>query len=278
MYDVAILGLGPAGATLARLIDPALRVIAIDPRTRESGCVKPCGGLLAPDAQKALARFSLTLPKDVLVDPQIFSVRTLDLENGLVRHYQRFYVNLDRLKFDHWLRSLIPGHVTRLEGVSAAKIERAERGFRVRLSDGAEIACRHLVGAGGANSLVRRFLYPGHRPRAYVAIQQWFETEDSRPFYLCVFDPENTDCYSWGLSKDGRLLFGGAYPPKDCRARHEPLPPPRHRGLHGAPTPGAPGPQMRPRRRVSHRRGGRLHQPQFAGGRLLGDRDRAPSG
>ncbi len=96
MVDVVILGLGPAGATLARLIDPALKVVAVDPRAEGSGLVKPCGGLLAPDAQKALARFALTLPKHVLVDPQIFSVRTLDLATGLARHYQRFYINLDR--------------------------------------------------------------------------------------------------------------------------------------------------------------------------------------
>lgn len=57
---------------------------------------RPCGGLLSEDAQRSLARYDITLPKDVLVDPQIFSVKTIDLGAGLVRHYQRTYLNMDR--------------------------------------------------------------------------------------------------------------------------------------------------------------------------------------
>ena len=57
---------------------------------------KPCGGLLSEDAQRSLARYDITLPKDVLVDPQIFSVKAIDLEAGLVRHYQRTYLNMDK--------------------------------------------------------------------------------------------------------------------------------------------------------------------------------------
>ena len=57
---------------------------------------KPCGGLLPEDAQRSLARYDITLPKDVLVDPQIFSVKAIDLEAGLVRHYQRTCLNMDQ--------------------------------------------------------------------------------------------------------------------------------------------------------------------------------------
>ena len=84
-YDLIIVGAGPAGSTLARLAGTERSVLLLDGQFRN----KPCGGLLAPDAQKALARFGLTLPKDVLVDPQIFSVKTIDVPTGLIRWYPR---------------------------------------------------------------------------------------------------------------------------------------------------------------------------------------------
>ena len=63
MYDIAIIGLGPSGATIARLLHPRFHVIAIDKKNGldDKSFRKPCGGLLAPDAQKALSKFNLTL-------------------------------------------------------------------------------------------------------------------------------------------------------------------------------------------------------------------------
>jgi hypothetical protein len=132
MFDVVIIGLGPAGSTLARLL-AGRKVLCLDKKaSRPGGFKKPCGGLLAPDAQKALARFDLTLPKSVLVDPQLFSVRTLDLSTGLCRHYQRFYVNMDRDKFDRWLMSLIPSSAEVKEAAWVTDITRdADGAFTV---------------------------------------------------------------------------------------------------------------------------------------------------
>lgn len=98
MYDVAIIGAGPAGATLARLIADRYRVLLVDkrnaagsPENTMSG--KCCGGLLAPDAQAALSKMGLGLPKSVLAEPQLFVVRAIDIPQCLERYYQRYYIN-----------------------------------------------------------------------------------------------------------------------------------------------------------------------------------------
>lgn len=225
MYDVVIIGLGPAGSTLARLLEPSFSVAAID-RKREGGTGfhKPCGGLLAQDAQKALSRFSLTLPKDVLVDPQIFAVRTLDLDSKLVRHYQRFYINLDRHKFDMWLRGLIPPRVHIYDDAVCTGVEQGDGCYHVRFlrnNSTHSITAKYVVGADGANSLVRQYAYPGKKIRCYTAIQEWYAESTLNPFYSSVFDSARTDCYSWTVSKDGFLIFGGAYPMKKSRLLFE---------------------------------------------------------
>nr|QGT50823.1 oxidoreductase [uncultured Elusimicrobia bacterium] len=225
MFDAVIIGLGPAGSTLARLLAGKYNILCLDKKVSSGGFEKPCGGLLAPDAQKILARFDLTLPKSVLVDPQLFAVRTLDLPSGLTRHYQRFYVNMDRAKFDRWLISLIPSSVPVYSGAKVIRISRDEDGaFTVcfeRDGKAGAVRTRRVIGADGAASVVRRAFFPKHKIRSYMAVQQWFKETHKSPFYSCVFDAKETDCYSWSVSKDGYFIFGGAYPVKDCRARFE---------------------------------------------------------
>ena len=133
-YDAIVIGGGPAGAMFARKASSAgLIVLVVDGQAVSRP--KPCGGLLAPDAQKALASFDLTLPKSILVDPQIFSVKTIDVERDLVRYYSRFYMNMDREKFDRWLVSLVPETVERISARCSA-IERGGESFRLKLNRG----------------------------------------------------------------------------------------------------------------------------------------------
>ena len=69
MYDVAIIGAGPAGATLARLLSPRLRVLLADRRRldgpfTEGSLSKPCGGLLAPPrSASSRAKASASRPR-----------------------------------------------------------------------------------------------------------------------------------------------------------------------------------------------------------------------
>lgn len=223
MYDIIIAGLGPAGAVLAAALDKRFSVLCIDKKKKEGGFMKPCGGLLAPDAQKALTKLGLNLPKNVLVDPQIFSVRTIDMDNRLIRSYQRMYINLDRHKFDLWLMSEIPQSIT-IEQGSVTSVSKTDSGYKVAyISDGEEktAQCRYLIGADGAKSNIRHFIAPNFKCRSYMAVQQWFKEENPNPFYSCVFDSKITDCYSWTVSKDGYFIFGGAYPRKNSRALFE---------------------------------------------------------
>ena len=116
MYDLLIMGAGPAGATLARLASRGLRTLLVE-RRREGragfgpGSVKCCGGLLAPEAQRALAALGLGVPREVLVGLQLFAVRAIDVASGLERHYPCHYLNVDRRRSDAWLRSLVPAAI-----------------------------------------------------------------------------------------------------------------------------------------------------------------------
>ena len=229
-YDIAIIGGGPAGAVFAKELSellPDRKVLLIDGQTEKNP--KVCGGLLAPDAQRMFAMLGLTLPKEILADPQIFDVETIDLRRKQVRYYQRHYLNMDRYAFDKWLVSLIPPSVD-VEIGRCENIRKDADAYYLDVNQNGQaeqVSARYLVGADGASSIVRRVCFKGQKhPKKYVAIQQHFPhpteiADESLPPYSCIFDPETSDSCSWTIRKEGVVIFGGAFEPKGCREAFE---------------------------------------------------------
>lgn len=222
MYDIAIIGAGPAGTTLARLLAENYNVLLVDKRPLdrkpdEFSTAKCCGGLLAPDAQAMLSRMGLGLPKSVLVGPQLFVVRVIDIQRHLERYYQRYYINMDRGKFDRWLLSMVAENVELRLGWRFKSYQQNKNHFVIKLVKNGKSCEKHagiLVGADGASSRIRKLSHPGGIfPKAYIAIQHWVEADRQLPYFSTIFDTEITDYYCWTIPKENHLIIGAALRP-----------------------------------------------------------------
>ncbi len=231
MYDIVIAGAGPSGSSLARLLDSRYRVLVIDRRNLSdtSGFkkIKSCGGLISPDAQRELARQGLGVPHSVLTGPQIFTVRTIDIDNDIERYYQRHYINIVREKFDRWLFSLIPEKTERMCSCTIKNIRDEGDSVTIELSDGGarkEIRTKYLVGADGAGSIVRKHIDAPRSPEKYISIQELFMSSSELPYFSAIFDSTVSDFYSWTIPKGNEVIVGAALRPgRDAHDRFKEL-------------------------------------------------------
>ena len=178
LYDVAVVGGGPAGATAARDLAAAGRRVALIDR---AGRIKPCGGAIPPAAMR-----QFDIPEEVLV-AQIGSAEVVAPSRARVRmDIEQGYVGMvDRGPFDEWLRERArSAGAERIAGL-VHDVAYTDDGAQVRYRDAARaerrLRARVVIGADGALSAVARACVPEARRTPLVTAYHEIIATPERP-------------------------------------------------------------------------------------------------
>lgn len=218
IYDVAVIGGGPCGAIAAEeLAQKGHSVVLVDPDNK----IKPCGGAIP---SRALADFAIPETQLVaranaarIIAP---SGRTVDMTIGDIG-----YVGMvDRAHFDPYLRQrAADAGAERLTG-KLDDIREATDGLLdltiARTTEDAgnvQFRARRVIGADGANSAVRRMMFPASKKPPYVfAYHEIVESpEDANPEIFradrcdVIYDGRiSPDFYGWVFPHGGQTSIG----------------------------------------------------------------------
>jgi geranylgeranyl diphosphate/geranylgeranyl-bacteriochlorophyllide a reductase len=212
VFDVAVIGGGPAGATAADdLARKGFSVMLLD----RAGRIKPCGGAIPPRAMKDFqipdAMLVAHATKARMISPTFKKV-DIPIENGFVGL-------VDRCEFDEWLRERAQSngadrrigtfdHLEHLDDGSAIVHYNARHTAGDTETFPAQIRAKVVIGADGAKSEVARQNVRDAEKTKYVfAYHEIVKTPEQPP---ADFEASRCDVYYNGkMSPD---FYGWVFP------------------------------------------------------------------
>ena len=211
MYDVMVIGAGPAGCiTAKRLADADYDVLLVE--RMEIPREKSCSGILIKKSINLIENEFGKIPDSVLCKPNISKGITITNEENQTFKFESDGLNVWRSSFDKWLALEAQNAGAELrQSTSAVACAEKQDYVSVKLHDGEiyEEKARIVVACDGAASAIKKNLFKN--PNNYIFTYQTFcrgSIDLNNDFFHAFLDPKLSQYDAWFNVKDDFLIFG----------------------------------------------------------------------
>ena len=213
MYDVVVVGAGPAGSVAAKnCAERGLRTLVLERHKLPRD--KICSGMImGPLAHKLIREQFGEIPEWVLTEPAHLSGYKFHVPGVGIEKVEHFTCLSWRRDLDYWMNQKAMSCGSEIwPHAKVAGVRVTERGFSLSIEKGIkrrQIEARFVVGADGANSTVRKALFPDFKVRYSQVWQEHLLGEvDLEKNYMHWFYPIDLSPSSLSIhQKDGVIVM-----------------------------------------------------------------------